>query len=54
MKCVRCRETFGAGRRCQECGVGRDRIVRKMKRRRPLGGKRGRNSGTVGTSKVKK
>lgn len=54
MKCVRCREPFGAGRQCQECGVGRDRIVRKIRRSRPTGGKRGRNSGTVGTAKNKK
>lgn len=54
MKCVRCHEPFGLGRRCQECGVGRSRVVRRIRRSRPLGGKRGRNSGTVGTSKVKK
>jgi hypothetical protein len=53
MKCIRCREEFGERERCQECGVHEDRIVRKMRRRRPIGGKRGRNSGTVNTAKSK-
>jgi hypothetical protein len=55
MKCIRCREEFGdrPDSRCQECGVHVDRIVRRMRRRRPIGGKRGRNSGTVNTAKSK-
>lgn len=53
MKCIRCKEPFGEGERCQECGVHEDRPVRKMRRRRPIGGKRGRNSGTTNTAKNK-
>jgi len=55
VKCIRCKESFGERRdsRCQECGVHIDRPVRKMRRRRPIGGKRGRNSGTTNTAKNK-
>lgn len=52
-KCNRCKEPFGSGVFCQECGVHKKRPVKKMRRRRPIGGKRGRNSGTVGTQKNK-
>lgn len=51
-KCVRCREPFGNGEKCHNCGVHRNRPVRKM-RRHKIGGKRGRNSGKVKTSKNK-
>lgn len=53
MKCIRCREEFGDRSRCNYCGVSEDRVVRKMRRRRPIGGKRGRNSGTTNTAKNK-
>jgi hypothetical protein len=55
MECIRCHEDFGERHdgRCQECGVHEDRVVRKMRRRRPIGGKRGRNSGKVNTAKSK-
>lgn len=52
-KCLRCQERFGGGQKCLYCGVGRNRIVRKAKRSRPIGGKRGRNSGTTGSAKKK-
>lgn len=51
--CARCK-TQQVVDRCRECGMHRDRPVRKSKRQRPIGGKRGRNSGTVGSSKKKK
>lgn len=54
MLCNRCKYDGPAWTRCPECGVHKDRIVRKLGRRRPIGGKRGRNSGTVGSSKKKK
>lgn len=50
--CIRCTEYFGTGQYCRWCGVHRDRIVRYI-RRYKIGGKRGRNSGTVKTSKNK-
>lgn len=50
--CVRCREAFGDHPRCTNCGVHEDRIVRYV-RRRIIGGKRGRNSGTVNKAKSK-
>lgn len=46
MICRRCKEEFGPGYRCQECGVGRDRVVRYHRSRNHTG-KRGRNSGKV-------
>lgn len=52
--CIRCRESFGSRERCQECGVHRDRVVQRKRRRRPIGGKRGRNSGTTSNSKTKR
>lgn len=52
-KCKRCHEEFGHGPRCQECGIGKHRIVRK-KRNRNIGGKRGRNSGKVSSGNKKK
>lgn len=45
-KCIRCKTWFGNGDRCRECGVGRLRVVRNL-RRHKIGGKRGRNSGKV-------
>lgn len=53
MKCNRCKEEFGEGVRCQECGVHEDRLVKRMRRSRPIGGKRGHNSGTTNTAKNK-
>lgn len=50
--CIRCRHSFGERERCVECGVHRSRIVRPMRRRR-IGGKRGRNSGTTNKAKQK-
>lgn len=52
--CVRCKEEFGRGSKCMDCGVAADRAVRRHRRRRKATGKRGRNSGTVGTAKNKK
>lgn len=52
MVCLRCKEAFGPGYRCQECGVGRDRVVRYHRARR-IGGKRGRNSGKVSSGNRK-
>jgi hypothetical protein len=49
-RCQRCREPFGEGARCQECGVHEDRPVMSMnssRRKGRIGGKRGRNSGKV-------
>lgn len=54
MRCLRCREDFGTGARCRECGVHRDRPVRRSRRNRPIGGKRGRNSGKVSQHGKKK
>ena len=51
-RCLRCREPFGNGARCQECGVGRYRPVRRHRTRR-IGGKRGRNSGKVSSGNRK-
>lgn len=51
MTCARCKEEFGIGYRCQECGVARDRPVRRKKGR--IGGKRGRNSGKVSSGNRK-
>lgn len=52
MRCLRCSESFGNGVLCQECGVHKNRVVRRH-RARKIGGKRGRNSGKVHTSKKK-
>lgn len=52
LKCLRCKEPFGGGHRCQECGVARDRVVRRKKGR--IGGKRGRNSGKVSSGNKRK
>lgn len=46
-KCIRCREVFGEGDKCQECGVHKDRTIVKAKRVKKIGGKRGHNSGKV-------
>jgi hypothetical protein len=54
MKCKRCSEEFGAGYRCQECGVALGRPVRKHRSRRTRPGKRGRNSGKVSQHGKKK
>lgn len=53
MICIRCHEPFGEGSKCMSCGVAKDRAVRKIRRHRKATGKRGRNSGTVGTAKKK-
>lgn len=50
--CLRCK-TRHSKTNCPECGKHKDRPVRKSKRSRPIGGKRGRNSGTVGYRKSK-
>jgi hypothetical protein len=52
-QCRRCHEPFGEGDRCRECGVGRNRPVRRH-RSRKHGGKRGRNSGKVSQHGKKK
>lgn len=51
-KCVRCKEPFGTDDTCQDCGVHRSRVVKRI-RRRNIGGKYGRNSGKVTSSKNK-
>lgn len=52
--CIRCNEPFGdTNRTCSYCGVHEDRRVVK-KRRRKIGGKRGRNSGSTGSAKTKR
>lgn len=53
-KCMRCHENFGEREddKCQECGVHEDRPVRRIRRSSPVGGKRGRNSGTTNKSKA--
>lgn len=53
MICTRCKFDMEDNEHCGNCGKHKDRVVRKTKRRRPIGGKRGRNSGTVGTAKNK-
>lgn len=52
--CLRCREPFGEGKRCANCNVHKDRRIVKRIGRRKIGGKRGRNSGRVGTAGKKK
>lgn len=52
--CVRCKQPFGAGVKCMECGVHKDRVVRTIRRRSKSTGKRGHNSGTTNTAKNKK
>lgn len=52
--CIRCKEPFGSGPTCQDCGVHQDRPVRRCRRRTKSTGKRGRNSGTTNTAKNKK
>ena len=54
MRCNRCREDFGSGVTCRECGVHKNRRVVKGRRGRPIGGKRGRNSGKVSQHGKKK
>lgn len=51
-KCLRCKyeDNFPSRSNCYECGTHRNRIVKKV-RRRKIGGKRGRNSGKVQTNK---
>lgn len=53
--CLRCRQGThtGANRSCTHCG-STDKYPVRSCRRRIIGGKRGRNSGTVKTSKTKK
>jgi hypothetical protein len=51
--CVRCKERFGRGPKCMECGVHEDRPVRRCRRTHKAGSKRGRNSGTTNTAKNK-
>lgn len=53
-KCVRCGEEFGTGIKCQECGVHRDRPVRRIRRSSKATGKRGHNSGKVSQHGKKK
>jgi hypothetical protein len=53
VNCIRCKEEFGGREHCRNCGVHKDRVVRYI-RRRKIGGKRGRNSGTTNKSKEKK
>jgi hypothetical protein len=53
-KCLRCKEEFGPGYRCQECGVAKGRVVKKRPRRHGVSGKRGRNSGKVSSGNKKK
>lgn len=45
--CNRCKEHFGNGQECQECGVDRNRVVQRVRRRKKATGKRGMNSGKV-------
>lgn len=50
--CLRCHEPFGNADKCIECGVHKDRrVIQHYRRQRPIGGKRGRNSGRVRTTK---
>lgn len=51
--CLRCYEGDYAGGKCSFCGVKESRPVRYI-RRRIIGGKYGRNSGTVGTAGKKR
>lgn len=51
--CLRCK-TPQVADRCRECGKHKDRPVRSSRRQRPIGGKRGRNSGTTSKAKNKK
>jgi len=55
VSCNRCREPegFATSVTCSNCGVHEDRPVRRNRRRRPTGGKRGRNSGTTNKAKQK-
>lgn len=53
MTCTRCKTDMENAVHCPYCGKHRDRVVRKSRRSRPIGGKRGRNSGTTFKSKVK-
>lgn len=61
-KCVGCGGTRGYPKpgfhvlrhgACSNCGASPRYPVRRIGRQRPIGGKRGRNSGTVKTSKQK-
>lgn len=52
--CVRCKGEFGQGENCRNCGRHVNRAhLGSGRRRNPIGGKRGRNSGTTKTSKNK-
>lgn len=53
MDCSRCGFDFDeeVTPDCGYCGKRWDRPVRKRRRQRPIGGKRGRNSGTVNKAK---
>ena len=53
-KCGRCKlgHHVGTSRECNECG-STDRYPARHCRRRVIGGKRGRNSGTTNTAKSK-
>ena len=53
--CNRCRtqRAFAESTTCIECGVHEDRKVQRKRRRRVIGGKRGRNSGTTNKAKSK-
>lgn len=46
-RCRRCKRDFGYGYKCRECGVDRERTVRRRPGRHKIGGKRGKNSGRV-------
>lgn len=46
-RCIRCRHEGNLDQRCSNCGVHRNRVVRKRPVRSKPGGKRGRNSGKV-------
>jgi hypothetical protein len=51
-RCLRCQEDFGLSERCANCGVHKDRrVIQHYRRGRPIGGKRGRNSGKVRKTK---
>lgn len=54
LKCNGCRQGYHDphSRRCNNCGAT-DHFPAKYLRRRNIGGKRGRNSGTTGTAKHK-
>lgn len=53
--CSRCKFEFDEeeNENCGYCGKHKDRLVKRRKRRRPIGGKRGKNSGKVNKAKAK-